>query len=84
MFTKKSEKVQKAMTRLESGLLKINETQEVVNEIARETKEAQDKLVIAEMECDEALKDIKAKKAIVAEKQEVFALYFIVCNKTEI
>lgn len=59
------------MARLESGLVKIGETQEKVNEIAKETEEAQRNLKIAEKECDEALIDIKAKEAIVAEKQEV-------------
>lgn len=59
------------MERLDSGLIKIKETQEKVNEIAKETKQAQENLIIAEKKCDEALIDIKANEAIVAEKQEV-------------
>lgn len=71
VLAKKSIRVKQAMQRLESGLVKINETQEKVNEIATETEIARQKLIIAEKECDQALIDIQAKKAIVAEKQEV-------------
>ncbi|CAL1298106.1 unnamed protein product, partial [Larinioides sclopetarius] len=70
VLAKRQEIVEKALRRLTSGLEKIHETQEKVNEIARETKQAQEELKIAERECDEALKDIILKKAILAEKQE--------------
>ncbi|PRD27419.1 UNVERIFIED_CONTAM: Dnah2 [Trichonephila clavipes] len=75
--------VEQALTRLESGLQKIHETQEMVNEIARETKEAQERLKIAEKECDEALHDIQLKKVILAQKQETIQIQKIEIEKKE-
>nr|XP_042907190.1 dynein axonemal heavy chain 2 isoform X1 [Parasteatoda tepidariorum]XP_042907240.1 dynein axonemal heavy chain 2 isoform X1 [Parasteatoda tepidariorum] len=71
LLVNKQEKVQYSLNRLISGLQKINETQDKVNEIAKQTKEAHEKLVIATRECDAALIDIKAKREIVEQKQKI-------------
>ncbi|GFT64974.1 dynein heavy chain 2, axonemal [Nephila pilipes] len=83
ILAKRQQMVEKALLRLASGLQKIHETQEMVNEIARETKEAQERLIIAEKECDEALNDIQLKKIILAEKQESIQIQKIEIEKKE-
>ncbi|GFT28694.1 dynein heavy chain 2, axonemal [Trichonephila clavipes] len=83
VLAKRQQMVEQALTRLESGLQKIHETQEMVNEIARETKEAQERLKIAEKECDEALHDIQLKKVILAQKQETIQIQKIEIEKKE-